>query len=371
MISMNYPYRGGIFMKKIKEQLTLPFNDLSVFIPESASSILFLDIETTGFHPKTTQLYLIGCLFYQENHWHLQQWFAESPEEEPLLLQEFLDFSEKFSIFLHYNGSSFDIPYFLKKCEFYHLSNHLSSKKQFDLFQKIFPYQKFLKLKNMKQKTIEQFLNIQREDPFSGSDLIPLYEQYKKDVAPTSKLLSVFLAHNKDDLCGLYQICPILSYPALFEKDFQIEDITFTKDAYLFSLSLQIPIPKRISFGKKYVYLSAFLNKATLQVECYQNELKFFYPNYKEYYYLPKEDMAIHQSVAFYVDRNFRTRAKAANCYSKKTGVFLPQFQPLLKPYFKIDFHDTLSYIEATPAFLQDQEKCKQYLYHLFYYLRK
>ena len=45
-----------------------------------------------------------------------------------------------------------------------------------------------------------------------------------------------------------------------------------------------------------------------LLVIIYQGELKHFYPNYREYYYLPHEDRAIHKSVALYVDRNFRTK---------------------------------------------------------------
>ena len=89
----------------------------------------------------------------------------------------------------------------------------------------------------------------------------------------------------------------------------------------------------------------------------YMGELKYFYPNYKDYYYLPAEDCAIHKSVGTYVDKNFRTQAKAANCYSKKYGTFLPQTGLWESPSFKIDYHDALTYFEADDNFFADHPR--------------
>jgi hypothetical protein len=65
--------------------------------------------------------------------------------------------------------------------------------------------------------------------------------------------------------------------------------------------------------------------------------------------------------VAFYVDKNFRTQAKAANCYSKKTGRFLPQFHEIISPCFRLEFHDQQSYFEVDDLFQND--KTLQYAY--------
>ena len=51
--------------------------------------------------------------------------------------------------------------------------------------------------------------------------------------------------------------------------------------------------------------------------------MRHFYSDYKNYYYLPKEDMAIHKSVAAYVDHEYREKCKAYNCYVRKTGTFI------------------------------------------------
>ena len=58
--------------------------------------VLFIDIETTGLSPKTSTIYLIGACYYKEQEWHGIQWFAETPEEEELLLHSFFDFAKDF-----------------------------------------------------------------------------------------------------------------------------------------------------------------------------------------------------------------------------------------------------------------------------------
>lgn len=99
--------------------------------------------------------------------------------------------------------------------------------------------------------------------------------------------------------------------------------------------------------------------------------MKFFYKNYKDYYYLPKEDISIHKSVAFYVDKDYRTKAKAATCYSKKTGKFLPQFNEQIEPYFKIDYYDKTNYFELTDEVKNNPLILQNYTIHILEYLKK
>ena len=48
-----------------------------------------------------------------------------------------------------------------------------------------------------------------------------------------------------------------------------------------------------------------------MRAEIFEGEMRHFYSDYKNYYYLPKEDMAIHKSVAAYVDHEYREKCKA------------------------------------------------------------
>lgn len=60
-----------------------------------------------------------------------------------------------------------------------------------------------------------------------------------------------------------------------------------------------------------------------------RDTLKYFYPDYQNYYYLPEEDMAIHKSIADSVDPSYRKKATKNTCYTKKAGIFLPQGSPV------------------------------------------
>ena len=50
--------------------------------------ILFLDIETTGFSPASSVLYMIGCAYWDGITFTCKQFFAEKPEEEPEILED-------------------------------------------------------------------------------------------------------------------------------------------------------------------------------------------------------------------------------------------------------------------------------------------
>lgn len=64
--------------------------------------------------------------------------------------------------------------------------------------------------------------------------------------------------------------------------------------------------------------------------------LKYFFKNYKDYYYLPEEDITIHKDVATYVDKNHRIQATASNCFTKVTDNFLPIFSVKSPDFNKI-----------------------------------
>ncbi len=67
----------------------------------------------------------------------------------------------------------------------------------------------------------------------------------------------------------------------------------------------------------------------SFDVELFHGELKHFYPDWKNYYYLPEEDTAVHKSVGAFIDRGAREKASPGTAYTKKTGTFLPVFSDL------------------------------------------
>jgi uncharacterized protein YprB with RNaseH-like and TPR domain len=349
--------------------------------------IVFFDIETTGFSADITYLYLIGCIYYKAPSFQLIQWFSEDIHEESLLITSFFEFLKNYKVLVHYNGSGFDIPYLLRKCASLKLDYSLDNINSIDLFKKITPYKKLFHLSNYKQKSIEAFLKVKRIDTFDGGDLIEVYQSYlgKKHIETLKKarnpellknapseadqLLLKLLLHNEDDIKGLVCICPILNYADIFEKPIRILQAGVEEDNFVihFELSSLLPVP--VSFGNDLIYVSAHEKAAYLKVSIYEGELKFFYDNYKEYFYLPAEDQAVHQSLAYYVDKEYRVKAKPSNCYTRKQGLFVPQYENIITPYFKQSYQDKMSFLEIHTDFLLQEENLERYVHHILNYL--
>ncbi|MDF2907770.1 MAG: hypothetical protein K0R34_3091 [Herbinix sp.] len=351
------------------------------------NKLVFFDIETTGFAADSTYLYLIGCAYYQDDSFHLIQWFSEGIREEALLIKSFFEFVSNYEVLLHYNGTGFDIPYLLRKCGLLELEYSFDNLTSIDLYKKISPFKKIFRLNNYKQKTIESFLNINRTDPFSGGDLIQVYQSYlgKKHLeslrskrnpgtifetpSEAEILLRQLLLHNEDDLRGLILISPILSYADFFDKPIRILQAGVDGNRFTIHFDLSAALPVRITFGNDLAHFIAIGTQATLTIQIYEGELKYFYDNYKDYYYLPAEDSVVHKSLAHFVDKDYRSKAKPSNCYTRKQGIFAPQYELLFTPCFKLEYQSKLSFLEIHTDFLLQEEKLEQYVRHIMNYV--
>ena len=143
-----------------------------------AEDSVFFDIETTGFSPANTSLYLIGCARRKGNIICIDQFFADTPDEEHLILAAFLELLKPYRTLITFNGLGFDIHYLTAKCQTYGMSAPFLEFSNLDLFRALSKFKKIFKLPNLKQKTVEKFLGIGREDLYSGGDLINVYHQY-------------------------------------------------------------------------------------------------------------------------------------------------------------------------------------------------
>lgn len=331
----------------------------------SLRDLLFFDIETTGFSGDTSQLYLIGCTYHDGFGWKLIQWFADTRESEAQILDSFFTFMARFKILVHFNGDGFDIPYLQKCCRRLGLDYSFDGIASLDIYKKTKPLKRLLGLENMKQKSIEQFLGVSREDKYSGGELIYVYRDYLATRKPF--LYDLLILHNEDDLKGMPSILPILSYVDMMEAPFTLDSHqVYSMDnvqAPFLHLSWKNPfsIPVPLEYDNAPVSLELHRDVLTCNISLFQGELKYFYPNYKDYYYLPYEDGAIHKSVGGYVDKNARKKATARTCYTKKSGLFLPRFGSQWSPCLKEDYKSTLDYAEYSPDLLSDPAAADTY----------
>jgi len=359
-------------MKTIQQELT----DFKLSYPleqlAPLDKILFVDIETTGFAAKSSILYLIGCAWYNGNHWMVTQWLATKYEEEKEILESFFLFAKNYTHLIHFNGNNFDLPFMLQKCEQYQLNEDFSSFEGIDIYKRISPYKLFLHLPNCKQKTLEQFLGINRIDTFNGGELIGIYHDYVS--APSDVSERLLLQHNADDMKGMLSILPVLSYYDLFNNGIKVKKVQANyykavngaqRQELLMHITLPSTLPCAISTSFEGCYFSATGNEGLFKVPLYEAELKYFYSNYKDYYYLPTEDIALHKSVASFVDKNHRMQATAATCYTRKQSTYLPQWDIIVNPFFKTDYKSKDFYFEVTDELKKDRKKFTAYAQHL------
>ena len=326
--------------------------------------LLVFDIETTGFTAEHTALYLIGCAYYKNRQWNICQWFNQDGRSEADILEQFLSFAMNYKYVITYNGDGFDIPYITKKAKAYGMENTLAHMESIDIYKQIRFLKDVLHMENMKQKSVERFLGIHRLDKYSGGDLIKVYQEYVKLPVKTNKQL--LLQHNYEDLEGLLDCTSMLAYCKFKAGCLLVRKMSVRQNRLLFSLELEYQLPKRLTIGLNDIIITGFQKEATINAPIYTEELKFFFDNYRDYYYLPAEDMAIHKSVATYVDKDFRKKATADNCYTKKDAIFVPQYETLITPFFKESNKDKLSYFELTLGFLDSDSLLFQYTRHVF-----
>ena len=337
-------------MQVIRKTLSAPCRyDFSNRYP--LEQLLFFDIETTGLSADVSSLYLIGCAYYTHGNWKLMQWFADEYHEEDELIKAFFEFASNYSYLLHYNGNTFDIPYLEKKCSQYDLPYSFENLESVDLYKKFIPFKKILNLSSIKQKKVEELFGLYRNDKYSGRELIKVYGEYMhgkimhKDDTVLEGSKNILLLHNQEDLTGLLYVTPILYFEDMLINAPTITSVTCTENTLVLSATLSSALPLEIDVVKADWYFEYKKETVRMTIPVFDKQFKLYYENYKDYYYLPAEDTALHKSVASYVDKNYRQKATKENCYTKITITdslltdkeqLSQVFQKLLSYYFKL-----------------------------------
>ena len=363
--------------------------DLPNPYPEMDARFLFFDIETTGLQADASSLYLLGCLFKSsEQTLTLLQWFSNSYPSEPLILQAFSQIARKHPVPVHYNGTSFDLPYLRKKYQKYNMEFPFGTDSGIDLCRHARILKKYLDFPDCRLKTMEQLSGIQRKDPFDGHELIASYSQYIRGCylyhrmpekqKGISSCLPALLLHNQEDVKNLPQLSVLgLLTGSLPDECIQITSVSTSSGlpntAPTVHIFVQIPRFMNFSMETSFLTGTAILScvpsskngcsQLHISLPSRRMELKYFFENYQDYYYLPYEDMAIHKSVGSFVDKNFRRKATRENCYIKKEGFFLPNLSlSSSRPAILYEnFKDKQGYLEVNASLLEDFHFWKEY----------
>lgn len=397
-------------MIRIEKALTQPVPS-DIYTIGAPEDVLFFDIETTGLSARSAGLYLIGVLTYTNKKWTLLQFFCEDVADEPAVLQAFFELLRTKKTLISYNGDGFDIPFLRHMLEQYGLPYSFDAVESFDLFKKFRPLKRLLNLPDLKLKSCERFLGIDREDRFTGGELIEFYFEWQKTKVPA--LLDTLLLHNAEDIANLPNLLPLLRYRALPHSDFQLRAHERLQDGDMplvhlsFTLLSPMPpsahtpaendtremtderglhcpdagengarevmddrrqhwtalaLPRPMDLKGDFWALHAEGSAVELYVQLFEGERKLFFADFEHYYYLPAEDQVIHQSLAEFVDRSARKKACARNCYQRVSGCFLPECSEVYTPALQAEYRDKLRYAQYSDALFDDELKAAAYL---------
>ncbi|MDD6715179.1 MAG: ribonuclease H-like domain-containing protein [Firmicutes bacterium] len=363
---------------------------------------LYIDIETTGLSAQQDRIWMIGCACFQGDSWHITQWFDDTGNSEKDLLVSFLAYANPFGAFVHYNGDRFDIPFLTRRIEAYRIENTTINKRSIDLYKYVKPFRKLLALPSYRLSSVVEFFGKTEAATPSGKDLIALYSSFLGNHLPeTVRTLS---AHNVSDLAALLRISPVVLLRRIFgaeltaesaranryhdaegvfrqeviiscvpsrdmlaeQEDLPAGDETLIQrdaDASRCSSSLWV---RPVTASADGCYFTTDGTHVTIKVPLYCQEMKYFYANYKDYYYLPGQDLAMHKSIASFVDSSRREQAKAENCYTRKTSSFLPEWDAFRAPFFKKSYKDSGIFFEFTQEMKKDKDFFSAYATYIY-----
>ena len=338
--------------------------------------LLLIDIETTGLSPERAQVFLIGCVSRTADGWKLTQWLDDTGHGESEILTSFFAYCTGFPVLVTFGGDRFGLRFLRIRAQHCNLTQSaeraLDEKESVDLARRLKPWRNLLALESSRQPAVEEFFGIERAESLTGEDIAKLYQQHLK--APHGDDCAPIMLHNEADLRGILQLHPILLLDQLKGAPlsaYKAQASSYTdhegerrEELLLFARAESLPenfLVRSAAASADGCYLTMQGNRITIKVPIMTGELKYFYANYKEYYYLPAEDQAMHKSIASFVEKSHRVPAKPDNCYTRKTSSYLPQWSIFRSPFFKKSYEDKDLWFEFTDALKQDREFFSQY----------
>lgn len=327
-------------------------------IADHASDILYFDIETTGLSAERSDLYLIGYGFYRNDAFHSALMFNDDGRSEPEMLSDFINIMGDYKYLISYNGDTFDIPYIKTKLEQFELSGIPDDIISVDIYKTTRKYKKLFRLASAKQIDIEELVGFRRKSFISGGDLIRSYRDFLN--TGSDKLLQDMLTHNHDDIRGLISITEFVNIPFI-PDEICVSNIEVSEDSVTYTCDIS-KLPCRITYSADDIRINAYDQQVNITLPLLHGKLKYYFKDYRNYYYLPIEDVAIHKSMAVYVDDSHKVRATKDTAYTTRESTFIPAPKGCAQDIFHSGNHASAGYIEFTEALRCSYDAASSYI---------
>ena len=331
-----------------------------------------LDIETTGFSREYNQIYMIGLARVIDDSLDVTLLFAENPDEEKHILDEFIKYSKDITDFITFNGLSFDFPFIKDRMKHFGYEYDFKAYNHLDIYKECKCLKSLLKLNNLKQKTIESFLGIDRDDKYNGGELIEHYKIYCQ--CQDEECYNNLITHNLEDVKGMADILIILRYSNISKNIEKAEanELSLDKDKnILLSLSLNTSFPKRFSISDSYYYIVFDKDKANIKLTPTNDTLRYYLDDYKNYVYIENENAIIPKQLLDSQNKKYAIKATKDNCFLTANSTFLPVYNKKLfenEKLFTHSYNDKKCYIDISSR-MEDMDYIRNYAINLIKHL--
>ncbi len=273
---------------------------------------LLFDIETTGLSPRNSHIYMIGMGFREKDNIQIQLLFASCKEEESEILSAFIEATKSFKRIITFNGDTFDLPFTEKRCAANHIpaDYHLDS---MDLFKLAKSYKRFLNLEHYKQKDLEHFFGIFREDVYSGGELIEVYN--RQALYPNDEEENLLFLHNMEDVKGMVTLLSVMDFSVLENLEPAVTSMECGDKELTFTAKYKEPLNLTFSLLNRYGFLKVKEESLFGSFNLYDGKLKYYFPNYKDYYYVEDEEMLLPKALKNTVDKDRIRKATKEECF--------------------------------------------------------
>ncbi len=361
----------------------LPVQSITEGRPESA---LFFDIETTGLSPDTAFVFLIGCICQEDGQWRMHQFLIRFVQEERQLLSAFFSLAGHYPILIHFNGNRFDLPFLCRRAEAIQMDFPLPDADSRDLYLRYRPLKKLLGLSHMNQRSLEDWVGWHRTDELESREMIARYWSYS--VNKDKETEALLLGHNRDDLLGMLRVPALEAYQSLGLGLIRPEvtgEPSQNGSALTIQFETELPLPRPLTLSRKLfpdssltadapktpagLTLSVRGGEGAIRIPIFTGRLRYYFKDYKNYFYLPMEHQVIHKSVASFVEKRFREPATPQNCFAEQSGRFLPQPEELFSPALRESYDSKAAYFSYRPDFCSKKQDLCAYAQTLLRYM--
>lgn len=316
-------------MKLFVSHPALPEEDLALWqrlYPGSA----FVDIETLGLNKLANGIYLVGVLYLEDGVPVEEQYLAKNGGDERAVLKAAGERLAGFRTLISYNGDAFDLPYLQFRAKKLRLTAFPRLAEEdgvpadvcsVDLMRIYRPFASLFGLPDRKLKTWERFLGIDREDAFSGGQLIELFDEYS--ATGDARLEQVLLLHNYEDVANMPALLRVAGFVQAL-RTARVVSLAERDGRVCFGLAEALPLSAAWSVPEGRIFAARGEAALELAARTVGGELRYYLPDYQDYFYLPETAQIVHRSLADRIPAGARRKAKREECYLRKAGCFYP-----------------------------------------------